>query len=162
VQPYPQQADFGPPAWRYFAGVRVKPLPCGVTTGGVILLGVELVGVAVLPGAVLVPLAAAPGEEELDVLVTPPAAGALAAAVPVAGAVTAGTVVAAAGGAAVVTVCVIGTGAGPVSPASFTSAAAITPRTSASSTAAARIGALQFGAAASRVRAAAPQCRHHS
>ncbi len=52
--------------------------------------------------------------------------------------------------------------AGPLSPASFTSAAASTPSASAATTAIAATGPFQFGVAASRVRAAAPQRRHQS
>jgi hypothetical protein len=47
-------------------------------------------------------------------------------------------------------------------PASVTSAAASTPIESMARTAIARIGAFHAGDAAKRVRAAAPQCRHHS
>jgi hypothetical protein len=47
-------------------------------------------------------------------------------------------------------------------PLSLTSAAARTPNASAAITARATIGALQFAGAARRVRAAAPQLRHHS
>ena len=52
---------------------------------------------------------------------------------------------AAAAGAAVVTVRVIGAGAGPESPASFTSAAASTPSATAAIAASAAIGARQLG-----------------
>jgi hypothetical protein len=47
-------------------------------------------------------------------------------------------------------------------PASFISARASTPIESAPTTAIATIGALQFADVANRVRAAAPQRRHHS
>jgi hypothetical protein len=47
-------------------------------------------------------------------------------------------------------------------PTSLTSAAASTPSASAATTAIAAIGAFQFGVAASRVRAAAPQRKHQS
>lgn len=47
-------------------------------------------------------------------------------------------------------------------PASFTSAAASTPRESTTTTIAIVSGAFQLGDAARRVRAAAPQLRHHS
>jgi len=76
-----------------------------------------------------------------------------------------GTVAVGAGSAAagvLVTVIVLGVGAGPVSPASFTSAAASTPSESTATTIAPSSGVRQFGDAASRVRAAAPQRRHHS
>src|SRR6202035_962156 len=62
---------------------------------------------------------------------------------------------------AVVTVVVVA-GGGPPDPASDMSAAASTPSDSATTTASATIGPLQPGAAARRVRAAAPQRRHHS
>ena len=64
--------------------------------------------------------------------------------------------------AAVVTVAVEGVGAGPVSPASVTSAAASTPSERTITAITAVIGAFQLGEAASLVRAAAPQRRHHS
>src|SRR5437016_4767688 len=50
----------------------------------------------------------------------------------------------------------------PEFPASLTRAAASTPSDSVATTAIAMIGALQFGDVARRVRAAAPQRRHHS
>ncbi len=50
----------------------------------------------------------------------------------------------------------------PEPPLSLTSAAASTPSASAAVTAIAMIGAFQFVGAARRVRAAAPQFRHHS
>ncbi len=61
-----------------------------------------------------------------------------------------------------VTVWVIAGGAGPESPASFTSAAASAASASSATSATATTGARQFGVAARRVRAAAPQRRHHS
>src|ERR1019366_2322993 len=64
--------------------------------------------------------------------------------------------------AAVVMVFVLTGGAGPVSPASLTRAAARTPSESTTTTTAATSGAFQLGDAARRVRAAAPQLRHHS
>src|SRR5262249_58567701 len=67
-----------------------------------------------------------------------------------------------AAGAADVTVRVIAAGGGPVSPASATSAATSAPSASAPTIATTVNGAFQFGAAARRVRAAAPQRRHHS
>ncbi len=63
---------------------------------------------------------------------------------------------------AVVTVVVRGAGALPEPPASLTRAAASTPSDSATTTASTAIGAFQLGEVASRVRAAAPQLRHHS
>ena len=69
-------------------------------------------------------------------------------------------------GAGAATVIVLVTGGGVVAvlepPLSLTSAAASTPSESTAITAIATIGALQFGGAARRVRAAAPQLRHHS
>jgi hypothetical protein len=50
----------------------------------------------------------------------------------------------------------------PEPPASLTSAAASTPSESTATTATVVTGSLQFGAEASRVRAAAPQPRHQS
>ena len=65
--------------------------------------------------------------------------------------------------AGLVTVIVVGTVVEcPEPPASLTSAAASTPSASATITASAITGVFQEGDAASRVRAAAPQCRHHS
>jgi len=88
----------------------------------------------------------------------------------VVGTVADGLVVVVAGGAAAagalvagtVTVFVIAAGAGPESPASFTSEAAIAPSESAATIASAATGPFQLGEAARRVRAAAPQFRHHS
>jgi hypothetical protein len=67
-------------------------------------------------------------------------------------------------GAAVVIVRVIGGGVVAVGepPLSLTSAAASTPRASTAIAAMAKIGAFQLVGAARRVRAAAPQLRHHS
>ena len=71
-----------------------------------------------------------------------------------------GTVVIGAAAAGVVTVVVLaGTGAEP--PARLTRAAASAPRASTTTTANAPIGRFQLGAGARRVRAAAPQLRHH-
>ena len=67
-----------------------------------------------------------------------------------------------AAGDVVVMVVVVGGLPGPESPASFTSAAASTPSESTATTIAPSSGAFQAGDAASRVRAAAPQRRHHS
>jgi ABC-type dipeptide/oligopeptide/nickel transport system permease subunit len=80
----------------------------------------------------------------------------------VGGTVCAGAVVPAAVLLVVVIVAVEGVGGGPESPASFTSAAASTPSASATMTQMIAIGVFQFGVAARRVRAAAPQRRHHS
>jgi hypothetical protein len=76
------------------------------------------------------------------------------------GVVAAGAV--AAGALAVVIVVVTAGLAVLEPPASLTSAAASTPSASTATTAIATIGAFQFGVAASRVRAAAPQRRHQS
>lgn len=65
-------------------------------------------------------------------------------------------------GNAFVTVVVLAGAAEPEPPASFTNAAASTPNDSTAATAATSRGALQLGDAARRVRAAAPQRRHHS
>jgi hypothetical protein len=77
-------------------------------------------------------------------------------------AVLAGAVVVAAGAAAVVTVLVIAGGGAPVPLARLTSAAARTPSESRTSTAIALVRPFHLGEAARRVRAAAPQRRHHS
>jgi hypothetical protein len=64
--------------------------------------------------------------------------------------------------AGVVMVVVVAGAWGPEPPASFTKAAASTPSESTTTTTAATSGAFQLGEAARRVRAAAPQFRHHS
>jgi hypothetical protein len=64
--------------------------------------------------------------------------------------------------AAVVTVRVLAGAAEPEPPARLTSAAASTPSASTSTTASAATRPFQLGDAANRVRAAAPQLRHHS
>jgi hypothetical protein len=64
--------------------------------------------------------------------------------------------------AAVVTVRVVAGAELSEPPASLTSAAASTPRERTATTNAVTRGAFQFGDAASRVRAAAPQVKHHS
>jgi len=127
-----------PPDWLVFV------TPPGAVAAGVVCVGVDvgIVGVLAVPGVVAPPVA---------VVV---AGGKVAAP----GTVAVGVVVAA----GVVTVLVDGVGAGPESPASLTSAAASTPRASATVTAIVAAGAFQFGVAARRVRAAAPHCRHHS
>jgi hypothetical protein len=83
--------------------------------------------------------------------------------VAVVGAVVAveGTVVAVES-AVVVTVVVVATAGVPEPVARLTSAAASTPSDSATTTASAAVRPLQLGDAARRVRAAAPQRRHHS
>lgn len=63
---------------------------------------------------------------------------------------------------AVVIVLVTATEPEPELPVSFTSAAASTPSDSATTLASTAIGTFQLGVAARRVRAAAPQFRHHS
>lgn len=65
-------------------------------------------------------------------------------------------------GVVVVMVRVVAGPSAPEPPASFTRAAASTPRESTTTTTAIVRGAFQLGDAASRVRAAAPQFRHHS
>ena len=103
----------------------------------------------------------------------PPCAGVVllvAGSVPAGTPVVAGTVavegltlaLGAAAAAVVVIVRVIAGGGGPVSPASLMPAAAITPSERAAIRASAAVGPFQFGEAARRVRAAAPQRRHHS
>ncbi len=128
------------------------PVPVlGVLDAGVLDVGVW-------PAGALVP----PAPPGVVGTVTPAPGGVPAAPVVAGGAVVAvvvGVLVAPTGA---VTVRVTGAGAGPESPASFTSAAARTASARAATTATATIGAFQPGAAARRVRAAAPQCRHHS
>lgn len=123
--------------------VVVVRIPPGVAVGGV-----EVVfPVAPVPGVAVEP--AIPGADPGVVLV-----GAVAVVGTVA--VVAGFGAAAAG--AVTVVVVAGARAEP--PARSTSAAAITPRASATTAANAPIGRFQLGACASRVRAAAPQRKH--
>jgi hypothetical protein len=113
---------------------------------GVVVAGVEVV-FAPVPGVVVVPVV--PGVVVGVVLVG---------VVAVVGVV--GTVVIGAATAGVVTVVVVaGTGAEP--PARLTRAAASTPRASTTTTANAPISRFQLGAGARRVRAAAPQLKHH-
>ena len=132
----------------------------------VVVLGVVDVEAPVVLG-VLVPGVVVPGALVLGVLV----AGVLVAGVLVPGTLVVGVLapgatapvvrgVAAVG--AVVIVLVMATELEPELPASFTSAAASTPSASATTLASTAIGAFQLGVAASRVRAAAPQFRHHS
>jgi hypothetical protein len=116
--------------------------------------GVEVLVAAVPPVPPLAePAAPVPGRP------LPPVAapGALGAGTP-AGAVAAGGAVAAAGVRRVELLAV----PDPESPASFTSAAAMTASESAASSARTITGARQLGDAARRVRAAAPQRRHQS
>jgi hypothetical protein len=82
---------------------------------------------------------------------------------PVAGTLVAGAAVLVVGAAAAAVVTVLVVAGGDESPAaSLTSAAASTPSDSATSTASVVVRPFQLGDAARRVRAAAPQCRHHS
>lgn len=83
-------------------------------------------------------------------------------AVEVVGVGTVAAVVVGAAAPSVVTVLVDAGDCASEPPASFTRAAASTPRDRTAMTAATTRGALQFGDAARRVRAAAPQFRHHS
>ncbi len=109
-------------------------------------------GRAVVGAGVLVPGAAAPGAR-------PPAA-------PLAGADGSGVAVAGVVGvgvAAIVVSVVVAAGGGePEPPASFTRAAARIPSESTDTVASTATGVFQLGAVARRVRAAAPQRRHHS
>lgn len=90
-------------------------------------------------------------------------AGVVAAGVLVAGSVPGGGVLAAAGALEdVVVALTVSDAEDPESPASETSAAISAPSDSTPTTASPITSAFQFGAAASRVRAAAPQRRHHS
>ena len=131
-----------PPAPELPVLVPVPALPVDpvwVVVPGVVAPGVVVPGV-VAPG-VVVPGVVAPG-------------------VVVPGVVVPGVVVPAALG-AVITVVAAG-GAGPGPRASFTSAAARTPSSSAATTIATASGAFQLGVADRRVWAAAPQYRHQS
>jgi hypothetical protein len=110
------------------------------------------------PVAVLLPTIGLVATPACVLVVAPGRAGVVVAS----GAGVIAAVVGAGAAAAVVTVLVIAGGGGPVSPASFTSAAASTPRDNATAAATAATGAFQLGEAASLVRAAAPQRRHHS
>jgi hypothetical protein len=115
-------------------------------------LPVGAVGVPVRPGvAVLAPGVAAPG-----------AVGVLAPGVVVLGALVPGVAVVGVTAAGLVTVLVAGVVVVSKLPASFSRAAVSTPSDSAATTAIAIIGAFQLEDVARRVRAAAPQRRHHS
>ena len=136
-----------PPA----AGLVERALLAGVVAGAPpvapaapVVLAPSVVGVLVAGTLVVGVLVAG-----ADVLVAP--AALLGATVLVAGALAAG----------VVTVVVVAEEE-LEPPASLTSAAASTPSAMAATTAIVAIGARQLGVAASRVRAAAPQCRHQS
>ncbi len=104
----------------------------------------------------------APGLPVVGVL----APGAAVAGVLVVGALVLGAAVAVVRGVvaagAAVTVLVTAIELEPELPVSFTSAAASTPSDSAMTLASTAIGIFQLGVAAKRVRAAAPQFRHHS
>jgi hypothetical protein len=124
-------------------GTRVPVAVLDVGGAGVVLAGGSA-GVPVLPDAI-VPGAAVvvPGVADGGVDVGLVGAGAAAMG-------------------AVVTVLVTWVLVGPEPPARSMSAAASTPSEIAITATIAPIGACQLGVAASRVRAAAPQCRHHS
>jgi multisubunit Na+/H+ antiporter MnhC subunit len=150
-------------------------LGVGVKRGfevGVVTLGVVRPGAPVLEvfgrGVVLAPVRLAPGFFPPGAVAVPgvvvrgrvlvpvsPVPGVL-----VVGAVAVGVAVMAG---AVVTVVVAGAVVERSEPpARVTRAAASTPRESAARTASARTAGFQEGDAAKRVRAAAPQCKHHS
>ncbi len=139
------------------------PVLVGVVAVGVVA-GVVGLAVVVVDGLIVVGVPGVPGVTAPVVVgaTTPPRPVAPVAPVVVVGIVlwvTPGTA-----GAAVVIVRVIGGGVVAVGepPLSFTSAAASTPNASVRITAIATIGAFQLVGAARRVRAAAPQLRHHS
>jgi hypothetical protein len=152
------------------------PVPTGAVPVGALALPAAVVPPcgAVAPGAVVPApgaLAVAPGAVALAPGAVVPAPGAVVPApgtalpgalpVPIAGV---GVVTAGAATAGVVTVLVTATVLVEPSgsPASETSAAVSAPRESTITVANAITGARQLGVAASRVRAAAPQRRHHS
>ena len=116
----------------------------GVAGLGALLVGV-VVGVVVVAVGVVVVV--------VDGVVAPGVVG-----VVLVGTVAGGTLAAG----ALVSVVVRGVALEPESPASLTSEAARTPRESTATTSAPTSGARQLGDPARRVRAAAPQCRHHS
>ena len=123
---------------------------------GVVLAPVRLAPGFFPPGAVAVPGVAVRGRVLVPVSPVPGVLvlGTVVGAVAVGVAVTAG---------AVVTVVVAGAVVErPEPPARVTSAAASTPSESAARTASVRTAGFQEGDAAKRVRAAAPQCKHHS
>jgi hypothetical protein len=128
-------------------GVTVPVAVVPVPVVGVLAPGVAVVGVA--PGVAVVAVLA-PGVAVVGVVVVAGVVG-------VTGALAAGAVVT-----VVVTVVVAGLADELEPPASFTSAAASTPSASAAMAASVAIGIFQLGVAARRVRAAAPQFRHHS
>jgi hypothetical protein len=111
-------------------------LAAGVVAVGVLAPGVPVVGVVVAPGVVV---AGVPG--------------AVVAALGVTGVLATGAVLS-------TVVATVESELEP--PLSFTSAAASTPSESAATLASTAIGTLQLGVAARRVRAAAPQFKHHS
>jgi hypothetical protein len=118
-----------------------------VGVAGVVVVGAGAVGV-VAPG-VTAPGVVAPGVAAPGVVVP----GTVLSGVPAGPVATAGG--------AVVMVRVVA-GELELEPERSTSAAVRTPSESATTARSAAIGTRQFGAAASRVRAAAPQRRHHS
>jgi hypothetical protein len=148
-------------------GVTVAP----VWGLAVVWVGVVVPGLVLAPG-VLVPGTVAPGTLVAGVVVP----GVLAPGTVVVGVLVPGTVApgVAAPGVVVVAVGIVATGGVSTvlvtasvveleeSPTSLTTAAASTPRDSAVITASVTIGAFQVGDPARRVRAAAPQRKHHS
>ena len=171
--------DVGLEHWTGLSGAHrfVVGVKSGFEVGGVTLeevwpgglaLGVVRRGVVVAPvwlpapGAVVLPGVVAPGTAVVVVgVVLAPEVVVVVRGRVVAGgtAVVGGTIAAG----AVVTVVVEGAVVEVLEPpASVTSAAASTPSDSAARAASARTGAFQAGDAARRVRAAAPQRRHHS
>jgi protein-disulfide isomerase len=119
-------------------------LAAGVVAVGVLAPGVPVVGVLVAPGVVV---AGVPGAVVAGV------PGAVVAALSVTGVLATGAVLS-------TVVATVESELEP--PLSFTSAAASTPSESAATLASTAIGTLQLGVAARRVRAAAPQFKHHS
>jgi hypothetical protein len=128
--------------------VAVLGTPVDGVVDGLIVVGVPGVTAPPAPGAATPPRPVAP-------------------AVPVAPLVVVGIVLCVAPGTNCVAVVIVRVIAGGVvavgePPLSFTSAAASTPSASTHTAAIAKIGPFQFVGAARRVRAAAPQFRHHS
>jgi hypothetical protein len=145
--------------------LSIELLVLWLTLGGLVELGALVVVVPVAPGVVVagveVVFAAVPVLVPGVVvgLVVPGVVGVvLVGAVAVVGVV--GTVAIGAATAGVVTVVVVA-GTGDEPPARLTRAAASTPRASTATTTNAPIGRFQLGAGAKRVRAAAPQLKHH-
>jgi hypothetical protein len=145
------------------SSVVVVPVAAGVVTVGVdVVFAAVPVPVPVpVPEPVPVPVpepVPVPGVVVAPVVPVVVLGTVLVGAVAVVGVV--GTVVIGAAAAGVVTVVVVA-GTGDEPPARLTRAAASTPRASTATTASAPIGRFQLGAGARRVRAAAPQLKHH-